>query len=91
MSAVISPSLVFRTLVQLVHRPAKHISGRLSSAANHTGTFLPSIVSYSENDVNGAKQRCFRPSHRSQCALETYAEGTPWTTAAYGKAARSHP
>ena len=37
-SVVISPSLTFRTLVQLVHRPAKHSSGRLSSVANHTGT-----------------------------------------------------
>jgi len=65
MSVVTSPSLAFRTLVQFVHRPAKHISGRLSSAANQTGVFLPSIKSYSENDVNGARQRC-SPSHRFQ-------------------------
>src|SRR5665811_1796986 len=71
MSAVTSPSLTFRTLVQFVHRPAKHISGRLSSAANQTGTFLPSMVSYSENDVNGARQRYSGPSHRFQWALLT--------------------
>ena len=63
MSTVISPSLTFRTLVQLVHRPAKHISGRLSSAANQTGVFLSSFKSYSENDVNGAR-------HNAASALE---------------------
>src|SRR6202030_1767782 len=40
-----------RTDVQFVQRPAKASRGRLSSGANQTGTFLPSIVSYSENDV----------------------------------------
>jgi hypothetical protein len=57
MSAVTSPSLTFRTLVQLVQRPAKDNSGRVSSGANQTGVFLPSIKSYSENDVNGTRQR----------------------------------
>jgi hypothetical protein len=31
MSEVTSPSLAFRTLVQIVHRPAKHINGLVSS------------------------------------------------------------
>jgi hypothetical protein len=30
---------------------------------------LPSIVSYSENDVNGTRQRFSGPSHRCQCLL----------------------
>ena len=72
MSAVTSPSFAFRTLVQLVHSPAKHSSGRLSSEANQTGTFLPSMVSYSENDVNGTRQRLSGPSQRFQCALATF-------------------
>jgi hypothetical protein len=46
MSALTSPSLAFRTLV-LAQSPAKHSNGRLSSEANQTGVFLPSIVSYS--------------------------------------------
>ncbi len=37
--------------------------------ANHTGTFLPSIVSYSENDVSGTRQRLSGPSHRFQWLL----------------------
>src|SRR5450755_1785612 len=37
MSLVVSPSLTFRTDVQLVQMPAKNASGRLSSRANHTG------------------------------------------------------
>ena len=36
----------------------------------HTGTFLPSVVSYSENDVNGTRHRFAGPSHRFQCMLE---------------------
>src|SRR5258708_27183885 len=71
MSAVISPSFALRTDVQFVQRPAKASRGRLSSRANHTGTFLPSIVSYSEKEVNGARHRCSGPSHRLQCALFT--------------------
>jgi hypothetical protein len=47
-SAVISPSFALRTDVQFVQRPAKASRGRLSSRANHTGTFLPSMVSHSE-------------------------------------------
>ena len=68
MSAVISPSLAFLTDVQLVQMPANAASGRLSSRANQTGTFLPSgPVSYSEKDVNGTRQRFAGPSQRRQC------------------------
>jgi hypothetical protein len=62
MSAVISPSLALRTLVQLVQRPAKHNRGRLSSSANQTGTFRPSMVSYSENELNDTRQRLSGPA-----------------------------
>lgn len=65
-SVVISPSFALRTLVQLVHSPANAIRGHVSSSANQTGTFLPSIVSYSEKEVNGTRQRCSGPSHRFQ-------------------------
>jgi hypothetical protein len=34
----------------------------LSSWANHTGTFLPSMVSYSLKEVNGTRQRCSGPA-----------------------------
>src|SRR5664279_3709927 len=67
-SVVTSPSLAFRTDVQLVHIPANTASGRLSSSANQTGVFLPSgPVSYSENDVTGTTQRFADPSQRRQC------------------------
>ena len=73
MAALTSPSLVFRTLVQLVQIPAKNMSGRLSSAASQTGAFLPSaVVSYSENDVEGATQRLPSPSQRRQCGDFTF-------------------
>jgi len=62
MSVLTSPSFAFRTLIHFVQSPAKHNSGRVSSGANHTGVFLPSIVSYSENDVNGARQRFSGPA-----------------------------
>src|SRR4051794_19997234 len=65
------PSFSLRTLVQLVHRPAKQSRGRLSSEANQTGTFLPSTVSYSLNDVNGTRHRSSGPSQRFQWALLT--------------------
>src|SRR5258708_32534614 len=72
MSVVISPSFAFRTLVQLVHSPAKLSRGRDWSAANQTGVFFPSIVSYSENDVNGTRHRLSGPSQRFQWALLTF-------------------
>jgi hypothetical protein len=46
---------------------SKHHSGRLSSTANPTGTLLPSMVSYSEYELNGTSQRFSRPSQRRQC------------------------
>ena len=62
-----SPSLAFLTDVQLVQIPAKAASGRLSSKANQTGIFfLSGVVSYSENDVNGTRQRFPGPSQRRQ-------------------------
>src|SRR6476659_3454927 len=70
MSAVISPSRAFRTLVHVVQRPAKDNNGRVASVANQT--FLPSIVLYSENDVNGTRQRLSGPSHRFQWELEIF-------------------
>jgi hypothetical protein len=57
MSAVISPSLTFRTLVQSVHRPAKLSSGRVSSGAKQTGTFLPSIWNPSAS-LSGKTRLC---------------------------------
>jgi hypothetical protein len=72
MSVVISPSFAFRTLVHLVQSPAKLSRGRVSSAANQTGVFFPSIVSYSENDVNGTRHRLSGPSQRFQWALPTF-------------------
>jgi hypothetical protein len=64
---VTSPSLALRTDVQPVQIPAKASRGRLSSVAKQTGTFLPSIVSYSLNEVNDTKHRFSGPSHRCQC------------------------
>jgi hypothetical protein len=72
MSVVISPSFAFRTLVHLVQSPAKLSRGRVSSAANQIGVFLPSIVSYSENDVNATRHRLSGPSQRFQWALPTF-------------------
>ena len=51
-------------------KPAKASRGRFLSRANQTGTFLPSMVSYSLNEVKGTRQRCSGPSQRFQCALE---------------------
>src|ERR1700709_2402574 len=72
MSVLTSPSLAFRTLVQLAQSPAKHNNGLLSFEANQTGAFLPSIVSYSENDVNGTRQRFSGPSQRFEWGLLTF-------------------
>jgi hypothetical protein len=51
---VVSPSLTFRTDVQLVQMPAKHASGRLSSRANQMSP--PSALLNSLNELNGTKQ-----------------------------------
>jgi hypothetical protein len=37
--------------------PANASIGRVSLIANQTATFLPSIVSYLENDLNGTGRR----------------------------------
>src|SRR5919112_968369 len=72
-SAFTSPSLTFRVDVQLVQVPAKNRRGRSSSAANQTGTFLPSaVVSYSLKLVKGTRQRCSTLSHRRQCGEVTF-------------------
>ena len=51
-------SFAFRTLVQFGQRAASTTRGRSSPVAIHVGTFLPSMVSCPENDVDGTRQRC---------------------------------
>src|ERR1700730_12551789 len=68
MSFVVSPSLIFRTEVQRVQRPAKKASGRVSSNANQTGGWVPSgSMSFSEKLVKGTTHRLSTPSQRLQC------------------------
>src|ERR1700709_1783525 len=62
---VVSPSLTFRTEVQLVQMPAKQASGRLSSSANQMSP--PSALLNSLKELNGTTQRFSGPSHRVQC------------------------
>src|SRR4029078_10198373 len=69
MSLVVSPSLTFRTDVQLVQMPAKQASGRVSSRANQMSP--PSPLLNSLNELNGTTQRFLAPSHRVQCLLFT--------------------
>src|SRR3984957_4571063 len=69
MSLVVSPSLTFRTDVQLVQMPAKQARGRLSSSANQMSP--PSALLNSLNELNGTTQRLSGPSHRAQCLLPT--------------------
>src|ERR1700722_19624415 len=69
MSFVVSPSLTFRTDVQLVQMPAKQTRGRVSSSANQTSP--PSALLNSLKLLNGTTQRCSRPNHRVQCLLFT--------------------
>src|SRR3981189_1638934 len=64
-SLVVSPSLTFRTEVQLVQMPAKQASGRLSSSANQMSP--PSALLNSLNELNWTTQRCPGPSHLVQC------------------------
>src|SRR5436305_1415744 len=68
-SLVVSPSLTFRTEVQLVQMPAKQASGRVSSTANQMSP--PSDLLNSLNELNGTTQRCSGPSQRDQCLLFT--------------------
>src|ERR1700680_4143892 len=69
MSLVVSPSLTFRTEVQLVQKPAKQTRGRLSSSANQISP--PSALLNSLKLLNGTTQRFSGPSHRVQCLLFT--------------------
>jgi hypothetical protein len=69
MSLAVSPSLTFRTDVQLVQMPAKQASGRVSSSANQMSP--PSGLLNSLNELNGTTQRCSGPSHRAQYLLFT--------------------
>src|ERR1700742_4918970 len=64
-SLVVSPSLTFRTDVQLVQRPAKQTSGRDSSSANQMSP--PSALLNSLKELNGTTQRFSTPSHLVQC------------------------
>src|SRR4051812_35845692 len=49
-------------------RPASKVARRI---AHELAGRLPSIVSYSLNEVKGTRQRCSGPSQRFQCALDT--------------------
>src|ERR1700753_2861444 len=69
MSLLVSPSLTFRTDVQLVQMPAKQASGRDSSSANQISP--PSALLNSLKLLNGTTQRCSVPSHLVQCLLFT--------------------
>src|SRR3954467_10177090 len=68
-SLIVSPSLTFRTDVQLVQMPAKQARGRDSSRANQMSP--PSPLLNSLNELNGTTQRFSAPSHRVQCLLFT--------------------
>src|SRR4030088_1962666 len=68
-SLVVSPSLTFRTEVQLVQMPAKQASGRVSSKANQMSP--PSALLNSLNELNGTTQRFSTASHLVQCLLFT--------------------
>src|SRR6202042_3457310 len=69
MSLEVSPSLTFRTDVQLVQMPAKQARGRVSSRANQISP--PSALLNSLKELNGTTQRFSTPSHRVQCLLFT--------------------
>src|SRR6476659_11220641 len=69
MSVVVSPSLTFRTDVQLVQMPAKQARGRLSSSANQISP--PSALLNSLKEFTGTTQRFSTPSQRVQCLLFT--------------------
>src|ERR1700742_5235855 len=68
-SLVVSPSLTFRTDVQLVQMPAKQARGRPSSSANQMSP--PSALLNSLNELNGTTQRFSTPSHLVQFLLVT--------------------
>jgi len=67
-SLVVSPSLIFRIDVHVVHMPAKKASGLVSSSVNQTGGREPfGRISFSEKLVNGTMQQFPGPNHRRQC------------------------
>src|SRR3984957_13540103 len=66
---MVSPSLTFRTDVQLVQMPAKQARGRSSSSANQISP--PSALLNSLKELNGTTQRFSAPSHLVQCLLFT--------------------
>src|SRR5207302_4767373 len=68
-SLVVSPSLTFRTEVQLVQMPAKQARGRVSSSANQMSP--PWTLLNSLKELNGTTQRFSTPSQRFQCLLFT--------------------
>src|SRR3954469_22560490 len=68
-SLLVSPSLTFRTEVQLVQMPAKQARGRVSSSANQISP--PSALLNSLNELKGTTQRFSTPSQRVQCLLFT--------------------
>src|SRR5882757_1438882 len=70
MSLVVSPSLTFRTDVQLVQMLAKQARGREASTANQMSP--PSALLNSLKELNGSTQRFSAPSHRVQCLLFTF-------------------
>src|SRR6476469_10481513 len=68
-SLVVSPSLTFRTDVQLVQMPAKQARGRSSPSANQMSP--PSALLNSLKLLKGTTQLFSAPSHRIQCLLFT--------------------
>src|SRR3954451_25426462 len=60
-------ALVPRMPIQSVQMPAKATSGRVSSKANHFGVFFGLVSAYSQNEVNGTRQRLAGPSNLRQC------------------------
>src|ERR1700761_3466431 len=66
-SLVVSPSLTFRTDVQLVQMPAKQTRGRVSSRAKQMAP--PSALLNLLNELHGTTQRFSTPSHLVQCLL----------------------
>jgi len=70
-SAVTSPSLGLPDAGPGRPQPGETRQRSFFLAENQTGTFFPSMMSYSENDVNGTRHRLSAPGHLFQWALET--------------------
>src|SRR5215212_10121079 len=60
-------ALVPRTPFHSVQIPANATKGLVSSRANHFGVFFGLVSAYSQNDVNGTRQRLSGASHLRQC------------------------